>query len=210
MVRFGCGAPRARTPRTFRRYSMDARSRKYLSRPICLVRVGLAFMCTWVLLSVPLLGAEEIDEKALKEVREVVKHLQARYEKTKDLQADFTQRTTIEGFERPVTSSGRSISRSQAGYGGIISTRRSRTSMSIGMMSKCMCRSTNKYWLGSLHKWRPPRPRWSCCKGRASWRSRSTLSRHRERDVAWEESGYSPSCLRRVKVRRGDRYNGSC
>jgi outer membrane lipoprotein carrier protein len=72
-----------------------------------LLRVGFAFMCTWALLSVPLLGAEEIDEKALKEVREVVKHLQSRYEKTKDLQADFAQRTTIEGFERPVTSSGK-------------------------------------------------------------------------------------------------------
>jgi outer membrane lipoprotein carrier protein len=48
-----------------------------------------------------------IDEKALQEVREVVKQLQARYEKTKDLQADFSQKTKIEGFERPVTSSGK-------------------------------------------------------------------------------------------------------
>jgi outer membrane lipoprotein carrier protein len=48
-----------------------------------------------------------IDEKALKEVREVVKQLQARYEKTKDLQADFSQKTKIEGFERPVTSAGK-------------------------------------------------------------------------------------------------------
>ncbi|MCS6305266.1 MAG: outer membrane lipoprotein carrier protein LolA [Nitrospira sp.] len=47
------------------------------------------------------------DEKAWQEVREVVKHLQARYEKTKDLQADFSQKTKIEGFERPVTSSGK-------------------------------------------------------------------------------------------------------
>jgi outer membrane lipoprotein carrier protein len=50
---------------------------------------------------------EAIDEQARKEVRDVVKHLQARYEKTKDLQADFTQKTLIEGFERPVTSSGK-------------------------------------------------------------------------------------------------------
>jgi outer membrane lipoprotein carrier protein len=50
---------------------------------------------------------EAIDEQARKEVREVVKYLQARYEKTKDLQADFTQKTLIEGFERPVTSSGK-------------------------------------------------------------------------------------------------------
>ncbi len=48
-----------------------------------------------------------IDEKAWREVREVVKQLQARYEKTKDLQADFSQKTKIEGFERPVTSSGK-------------------------------------------------------------------------------------------------------
>jgi len=50
---------------------------------------------------------ESADEKALQEVREVVKQLQARYEKTKDLQADFTQKTRIEGFERPVVSSGK-------------------------------------------------------------------------------------------------------
>ncbi len=75
--------------------------------PSGLVRVGLAFVCTWVLLPVPFLGAEERDENAVKEVREVVKQLQARYEKTKDLQADFTQKTTIEGFERAITSSGK-------------------------------------------------------------------------------------------------------
>ena len=91
-------------------------------------------------------AGDEGDENAVKEVREVVKQLQARYEKTKDLQADFTQKTTIEGFERPLRHRERSISKSLAGYGGIISTLRSRTSMSIGMMSKCMCRSTNKCW----------------------------------------------------------------
>ncbi|HEU5093014.1 MAG TPA: outer membrane lipoprotein carrier protein LolA [Nitrospira sp.] len=48
-----------------------------------------------------------IDEKALQEVREVVKQLQARYEKMKDMQADFSQKTRIEGFERPVTSAGK-------------------------------------------------------------------------------------------------------
>lgn len=48
-----------------------------------------------------------IDEKSLQEVREVVKQLQARYEKTKDLQADFSQKTKIEGFERPVMSTGK-------------------------------------------------------------------------------------------------------
>ena len=54
-----------------------------------------------------LAAADEDSEKAIKEVREVVKQLQARYEKTKDLQADFTQKTTIEGFDRPITSSGK-------------------------------------------------------------------------------------------------------
>ncbi|WHZ26973.1 MAG: Outer membrane lipoprotein carrier protein LolA [Nitrospira sp.] len=48
-----------------------------------------------------------INEKAWQEVREAAKQLQARYEKTKDLQADFSQKTKIEGFERPVTSSGK-------------------------------------------------------------------------------------------------------
>ncbi len=61
-----------------------------------------------VLLVTPVWGAEgQADEKALQEVRDVVKQLQARYEKTKDLQADFSQKTRIEGFERPVTSSGK-------------------------------------------------------------------------------------------------------
>ena len=47
------------------------------------------------------------DEKVAQEVRNVVKQLQMRYEKTTDLQADFSQKTKIEGFERPVTSSGK-------------------------------------------------------------------------------------------------------
>lgn len=50
---------------------------------------------------------EATDEKANQEVAEIVKKIQARYEKTKDLQADFTQKTRIEGFTTPVLSSGR-------------------------------------------------------------------------------------------------------
>jgi outer membrane lipoprotein carrier protein len=50
---------------------------------------------------------EPVDEKANQEVAEIVKKIQARYEKTKDLQADFTQETRIEGFTTPVLSSGR-------------------------------------------------------------------------------------------------------
>ncbi|MDH5667155.1 MAG: outer membrane lipoprotein carrier protein LolA [Nitrospira sp.] len=47
------------------------------------------------------------EEQARRDVRNIVKHIQARYEKTKDLQADFVQKTKIEGFERPVTSAGK-------------------------------------------------------------------------------------------------------
>lgn len=68
------------------------------------------FLCFlgMVLFGIPAWAADEPgDEQARKEVREVVKRLQARYEKTKDLQADFTQKTLIEGFERPVMSSGK-------------------------------------------------------------------------------------------------------
>ncbi len=61
-----------------------------------------------VMFVLPAWGADgPVDEKALQEVREVVKQLQARYEKTKDLQADFSQKTRIEGFERPVMSAGK-------------------------------------------------------------------------------------------------------
>ena len=60
-----------------------------------------------LLLGVPVWAQEGFDEQARKEVQDVVKKLQARYEKTKDLQADFTQKTSIEGFERPMTSSGK-------------------------------------------------------------------------------------------------------
>lgn len=61
----------------------------------------------FLLLTPALAAGDEDTEKVLKEVHEVVKQLQARYEKTKDLQADFTQKTTIEGFDRPITSSGK-------------------------------------------------------------------------------------------------------
>jgi outer membrane lipoprotein carrier protein len=44
---------------------------------------------------------------AADDVKEVVKKLQARYEQTKDLQAEFKQFTKIEGFATPITSSGR-------------------------------------------------------------------------------------------------------
>jgi outer membrane lipoprotein carrier protein len=47
------------------------------------------------------------DQKTASEIKDVIKKLQARYEQTKDLQADFNQSTAIEGFATPITSSGR-------------------------------------------------------------------------------------------------------
>lgn len=68
--------------------------------------LGCALSVT-LFVGVPAWAEESFDEQARKEVQDVVKKLQARYEKTKDLQADFTQKTLIEGFERPMTSSGK-------------------------------------------------------------------------------------------------------
>ena len=59
-------------------------------------------------IAAPVWGADvPLDGKAYQEVLDVVRRIQARYEKTKDLQADFSQKTRIEGFERPVVSSGK-------------------------------------------------------------------------------------------------------
>src|SRR5262245_41787860 len=69
--------------------------------------VWASAVCLVLSVGSAVLADEVVDEQARREVREVVKRLQARYEKTKDLQADFTQKTTIEGFERPMTSSGK-------------------------------------------------------------------------------------------------------
>ena len=69
--------------------------------------VGGVLLCVGSLFPLQTFAAEESDEIAVKEVREVVKQLQARYEKTKDIQADFAQKTMIEGFERPIASSGK-------------------------------------------------------------------------------------------------------
>jgi outer membrane lipoprotein carrier protein len=53
---------------------------------------------------VPIAAEETKDGR---EVRAVVKKLQARYEQTRDLQAEFTQSTKIEGFATPIKSGGR-------------------------------------------------------------------------------------------------------
>ena len=52
-------------------------------------------------------GEEGITAKGTTEVREVVKKVQERYDKVRDLQAEFVQTTKIEGFEKPLLSSGR-------------------------------------------------------------------------------------------------------
>lgn len=72
-----------------------------------MTRWGLTVLSI-VACALPVWGGDvPADEKQAQMVRGVVKQLQARYEKTKDLQADFSQKTQIEGFERPVTSSGK-------------------------------------------------------------------------------------------------------
>jgi outer membrane lipoprotein carrier protein len=55
--------------------------------------------------ALPVLASGE--GKDVKEIQGVVKKLQARYQQTKDLQADFTQSTRIEGFATPLSSTGR-------------------------------------------------------------------------------------------------------
>jgi outer membrane lipoprotein carrier protein len=56
-------------------------------------------MLSFAFAAMPAFGAED--------VRDVVKKLQARYEQTRDLSADFKQTTKIEGFATPILSSGR-------------------------------------------------------------------------------------------------------
>ncbi len=56
-------------------------------------------ICHFALAAAPVFGAED--------VRDVAKKLQARYEQTRDLSADFKQTTKIEGFATPIVSSGR-------------------------------------------------------------------------------------------------------
>ena len=59
------------------------------------IRIGMvvwsslcSILCGFLMVPMVFSAGEEGDEKALGEVREVVKQLQTRYEKTKDLQAD--------------------------------------------------------------------------------------------------------------------------
>ena len=81
--------------------------------PPALTRLGTGLLLSAAVVLVFISGigsarAEESkDGKEHKQVLELVKKLQARYEQTKDLQADFQQTTRIEGFATPLTSSGR-------------------------------------------------------------------------------------------------------
>jgi len=71
------------------------------------MKVGWLVLIVGLLISgAGLAAGDQSEEKGLKEVREVVKKIQARYEQTKDLQAEFRQVTKIEGFATLLTSSG--------------------------------------------------------------------------------------------------------
>ena len=72
-----------------------------------MTRVGLVLLLS-VACVLPAWAADgPTDDKIWQDVRDAVKQLQARYEKMKDMQADFSQKTKIEGFERPVMSAGK-------------------------------------------------------------------------------------------------------
>jgi outer membrane lipoprotein carrier protein len=73
-----------------------------LPRPSRISAIALLFVCGLVSLAISPGAADDG-----KEVKEVVKKLQARYEQTRDLKADFKQSTKIEGFATPITSRGR-------------------------------------------------------------------------------------------------------
>jgi outer membrane lipoprotein carrier protein len=58
-----------------------------------------------LLFAVPVTG-ETGNVEDLRQVREIVKRIQARYEQIRDVRAEFRQVTRIEGFATPLTSSG--------------------------------------------------------------------------------------------------------
>lgn len=76
------------------------------SKPVLVPAMALLLLGSAFLSGYAVAAEERQDDKASKEVREVVKKIQARYEKTKDLQAEFRQITKIEGFATLLTSSG--------------------------------------------------------------------------------------------------------
>jgi len=97
-------------PGRFGRPFPACRRPKPASAPAC--RATSLLLCVIVVLaSFSGIGSarteEGKDEKEYKQVLELVKKLQARYEQTKDFQADFQQTTRIEGFATPLTSGGK-------------------------------------------------------------------------------------------------------
>jgi outer membrane lipoprotein carrier protein len=113
-VKGNWGGPCDRAPRTLGRCSVDTLSEDRPNRPSHRRHNLMLFVITLVFLPINLfmlsidVSAEEKKEggKEQKEIHDVLKKLQARYEQTKDLQADFQQTTRIEGFATPLTSSG--------------------------------------------------------------------------------------------------------
>ena len=88
------------------RSSGDVRSKSRRSPWFSILCACLVLISNVV--SVGIVRAEEEKEnKENKAVVEAVKKLQARYEGTKDLQADFKQTVRIEGFATPITSTGK-------------------------------------------------------------------------------------------------------
>ncbi|WP_447977916.1 LolA family protein [Candidatus Nitrospira bockiana] len=85
---------------------MTIRSSGHVRAVWPLLPLFFVLMASWMA-PVGLAAEEGKEEKAGREVRDVIKKLQARYEQTKDLQADFEQTTRIEGFATPLKSSGR-------------------------------------------------------------------------------------------------------
>ncbi len=69
-------------------------------------RVMLMVLFVSLVMMTEIGGAAE-EGKRSGEIGDVVAKLQARYDQTKDLQADFKQTTKIEGFATPITSSGK-------------------------------------------------------------------------------------------------------
>ena len=63
----------------------------------------LSFMVCMLAFFQPTMGIAEPDRS----LQDLLHHVETRYSQIKDFQADFTQETTIEGFDTPLISSGR-------------------------------------------------------------------------------------------------------
>ena len=74
-------------------------------------------------------------------VKDLVKKVEARYQKTTDLTAEFSQTTDIKGFAKPLQSSGRVYIKRPASSGGI--TWRPRSSRSSWTTTRSSSTSPN-------------------------------------------------------------------